>query len=72
MSGTTDAAAPYSCLWADANSHFRPTFAYPNPATATMTPGYPPAPMFQVLPKWNIDCDAALAQAMEDGHAPAT
>ena len=73
--------APYTTLWSDATSQWRPVFCLNNtqrspigegfragtPADGSYRPGHPPCAKFQVAPIWDAACDTSRAQSPHSG-----
>ena len=73
--------APYTTLWSDSTSSWRPVFCLNNvarrtigegfnpgtPADGSYLPGHPPCAMFQVQPDWEQSCDTSRAQSPHSG-----
>ncbi len=72
---------PYTTLWSDATSQWRPVFCMNNtqrspfgegfragtPADGSYPPGHPPCAVFQVQPIWDTTCDTSKAQSPHSG-----
>jgi len=73
--------APFTTLWSDATSQWRPVFCLNNtqrspvgegfregtPADGSYPTGHPPCAKFQVLPGWEDSCDTSRAQSPHSG-----
>ena len=72
---------PYTTLWSDATSQWRPVFCLNNtqrspvgegfrkgtPADGSYRTGHPPCAKFQVKPVWDQSCDTSRAQSPHSG-----
>jgi prepilin-type N-terminal cleavage/methylation domain-containing protein/prepilin-type processing-associated H-X9-DG protein len=56
-----------SCLWADSNEQFRPTFCVNEISQLPYRKGYRPCLMFQEVPHWYQSCDSRRAQTPHSG-----
>lgn len=73
--------APYTTLWSDATSQWRPVFCLNNtqrspigegfrpglPEDGSYLPGHPPCAKFQTQPGWDTACDTTRAQSPHAG-----
>ena len=71
---TNRGGAPYTTLWSDATSSWRPVFCLNNVARSPIGPGFPPqgdgfppCARFQVAPHWSQSCDTTRAQSPHYG-----